>query len=429
MRYCIKGGQIIDPAGGFTGIGDLLIDDGKIQAIDRELPVEDAEQIDATGRIVCPGLIDLHSHLREPGREDKETIASGTKAALKGGFTAVACMANTNPVADSPVIIEFLNQQIKKNGYTKVYPVGAVTKGLKGEELAEMGEMAAAGAVAFSDDGKTIMNSSVLRSAMEYSTLFGLPLLLHEEDPNLVGEGVMHEGYWSMVLGLPGIPSLAEEIMIARDLLIAKFTRAKVHFCHISTKGSVELIRRAKQDGLAVTAEATPHHFSLTDEAVQDYNPAFRVSPPLRSKEDLAEIRQGLKDGTIDAIATDHAPHTLEEKHREFSMAPTGMIGFETALGVAWTELVETGLLTRIQLIELLSVNPARILNRPGGRLKPGDPADVLIFNPDASWEVKADELVSKSKNSPFIGRKLKGKVETVWVDGILKYGHEKFFE
>jgi dihydroorotase len=331
-------------------------------------------------------------------------------------------MANTTPVADSPVVIEYLQQQAKQKGFVKVYPVGAVTKGLKGEELAEMGEMAAAGAVAFSDDGKTITNPAVLRSALEYSTLFNLPILLNEEDPNLAGAGVMHEGYWSTVLGLPGIPALAEDVMVARDLLIAEFTKAKVHFCHVSTKGSVELIRQAKQRGVGVTAEATPHHFSLSDEMLQSYDPLYRVSPPLRSKEDVEAVKQGLKDGTIDAIATDHAPHSREEKHREFSLAPTGMIGFETALGVAWTELVETGCLTPEQLITCMSVNPARILNRPGGSLKVGEAADVLMFNPKQSWQVKAESLVSISKNSPYIGRQLKARIEAVWVDGVLKY-------
>jgi dihydroorotase len=427
MRYCIKGGQIIDPAGGYIGIGDLLIDSGKVLQIGKELSAGGAEKFDATGKIVAPGLIDLHSHLREPGREDEETVASGTKAALKGGFTAIACMANTNPVADNPVVIEYLYQQARQSGYAKVYPVGAVTKGLKGEELAEMGEMAAVGAVAFSDDGKTITNPAVLRSALEYSTLFNLPVLLHEEDPKLAGEGVMHEGYWSTVLGLPGIPALAEDVMVARDLLIAELTKAKIHFCHVSTKGSVELIREAKRRGLRVSAEATPHHLSLTDEAIQSYDPAYRVSPPLRSKEDVDAVKQGLKDGTIDAIATDHAPHSPEEKHREFSLAPTGMIGFETALGVAWTELVAPGFLTPEELIVKMAVNPARILNRPGGSLKPGEPADVIIFNPNQSWIVKEADFVSKSKNSPFIGRELKGKLEAVWVDGVLKYCNERF--
>jgi dihydroorotase len=429
MQYCIKGGQIIDPAGGYNGIGDLLIDSGKIKMVAEQITADGAEIIDAKGKIVTPGLIDMHSHLREPGREDEETVSSGTKAALKGGFTAIACMANTNPIADSPVVIEYLNQQARQNGYVKVYPIGAVTKGLKGEELAEMGEMAAVGAVAFSDDGKTITNSAVLRSAMEYSTLFNIPILLHEEEPKLAGEGVMHEGYWSTILGLPGIPALAEDVMVARDLLIAEFTKAKVHFCHVSTKGSVELIRQAKLRGIAVTAEATPHHFSLTDAAIQGYDPLYRVSPPLRSGEDVEAVKQGLKDGTIDAIATDHAPHSLEEKHREFSLAPTGMIGFETALGVAWTELVETGWLTPEQLVERMAVGPARILNRPGGSLKPGDPADVLIFDPNQLWEVKEADLVSQSKNSPFIGRQLKGKVEAVWVDGALRYFKERFYE
>lgn len=430
MRYCIKAGEIIDPAGGYVGTGDLLIEAGKVTAVGPELPVEDAMVIDAQGKIVCPGLIDLHSHLREPGREDKETIASGTKAALKGGFTAVACMANTTPVADTPVVIEYILNQAQKAGWAKVNPVGAITKGLKGEELAEMGELAEAGAVAFSDDGKTIMNAVVLRSAMEYSNLFGLPLLLHQEDTNLAGNGVMHEGYWSMVLGLPGIPDIAESTIIGRDLALAEFTGAKVHFCHLSAAKSVALLRDFKmRGGVNVTAEATPHHFSLTDDLLQGYDPVYRVSPPLRSNADVEAVKAGLKDGTIDAIATDHAPHTLEEKHREFSLALTGMIGFETALAVAWTELVRGGWLTKTQLVERLSVNPARILNRPGGRLHPGDNADVLMFDPNREWIVTTEDIISKSKNSPFIGQKLIGRVEAVWVDGILKYSNEKFTE
>ncbi|HBF37601.1 MAG TPA: dihydroorotase [Firmicutes bacterium] len=427
MRHCIKGGQIIDPAGGYMGIGDLLMDSGKIIQVAPELSGNEGEIIDARGKMVIPGLIDLHSHLREPGREDEETVASGTKAALKGGFTAIACMANTNPVADNPVVIDYLYHQAKEKGYVKVYPVGAVTKGLQGEELAEMGEMAAAGAVAFSDDGKTITNAAVLRTACEYSTLFNLPILLHEEEPKLAGSGVMHEGYWSTILGLPGIPSLAEDVMTARDLLIAEFTKAKVHFCHVSTKGSVELIRQAKSRGVKVTAEATPHHFSLTDESIQGYDPVYRVSPPLRSAEDVQALKEGLKDGTIDAIATDHAPHTLEEKHREFSLAPTGMIGFETALGVAWTELVETGWLTPEQLVMKMSANPARIINRSGGSLKPGEPADVVLFDPRQDWVLEKSQIVSQSKNSPFIGRRLTGRIEAVWVDGVLKYSKERF--
>lgn len=429
MRYCIKGGEIIDPAGGFNGIGDLLLEGEKVLAVGRELPSEGARVIPAGGKIVCPGLIDLHSHLRQPGREDEETIASGAKAALKGGFTAVACMANTAPAVDNAVIIEFILQQARTGGFAKVYPVGAVTKGLKGEELAEMGEMAAAGAVAFSDDGKTITNTAVFRSALEYSTLFKMPLLLHEEDPNLAGEGVMHEGKWSTILGLPGIPAIAEDTIIARDLLIIESTGATAHFCHLSTQGSVALIKQAKLRGLPVSAEVTPHHLSLTDQALEGYDPVFRVSPPLRTNDDREALKQGLKDGTIDVIATDHAPHSLEEKHREFSLAPTGMIGFETALGIAWRELVEPGYLTKLQLIECLSTKPARILNRPGGRLLPEDPADLLIFNPKQEWTVQKENLISKSKNSPFIGQKLKCQVEMVWVNGILRYEAGNFIE
>lgn len=429
MRYCIKAGEIIDPAGGYVGKGDLLIESGKIAAIGPELPVEDAQMIDAEGKIVCPGLIDVHCHLREPGREDKETIASGTKAAIKGGFTAVACMANTNPVADTPATIGYIRSQAARAGWAKVYPVGAITKGLKGVELAEMGELATAGAVAFSDDGKTVMNAVVLRSAMEYSTMFGLPLLLHQEDPDLAGNGVMHEGYWSMVLGLPGIPDIAESTVIGRDLQIAEMTGARIHLCHLSAARSVALVREAKKRGIRVTAEVTPHHFSLTDAALQDYNPVYRVSPPLRSAADVAALQAGLQDGTIDLIATDHAPHTQEEKHCEFSLALTGMTGLETALAVAWTKLARGGYLSKTQLVERMAVAPARLLNRPGGRLQPGDPADVTIFDPNREWQVTEEDFVSLGHNSPFIGAQLYGRTETVLVDGKLKYCNQKFIE
>jgi dihydroorotase len=425
MQYCIKGGEIIDPAGGFTGIGDLLIEDGKIKAVGRDLPVENAQIISAAGKVVCPGFIDLHSHLREPGREDKETIASGTKAALKGGFTAVACMANTDPVTDNPVIIEYVKRRAADSGYARVYPVGAITKGLKGEELAEMGEMVSAGAVAFSDDGKTLVNPAILRTALEYSKLFNVPLLLHEEEPHLAQSGVMHEGYWSTVLGMSGIPTIAETVMIARDLLIAEYTKGLIHFCHLSCAGSVDLIKQAKERGLEVSAEVTPHHLALIDADLQGYDPAYRVSPPLRSTNDREVLRKGLLDGTIDVIATDHAPHTREEKHREFALAPTGMIGFETALGVVWTELVAANRLSKEDLVRKMSVNPAKILKQPGGRLMPGDPADVIIIDPMREWEVKAEEFVSNSQNSPFVGRKLKGKVQFAWVDGVLKMDDE----
>lgn len=427
MEYCIKNGKIIDPTGGYIGIGDILIKDGKIAAVAKNIQSETAEVFDAKGMLVCPGFIDLHCHLREPGREDKETIASGTKAALKGGFTAVACMANTTPVADNAVVIKYILNQAQTEGFVKVYPVGAISKGLKGEELAEMGEMAAAGAVAFSDDGKTLMNASLLRTALEYASLFDKPVLLHQEDPGLAGNGVMHEGYWSTVLGLPGIPDIAESTVIVRDLEIAEFTGGRVHLCHVSTAKSVELIRRAKERGIKVTAEATPHHLTLTDEIIQSYDPVYRVSPPLRSASDVEAVRMGVQTGTIDIIATDHAPHTLEEKHREFSLAPTGMIGLETALAVVWTELVKKEYLTDIQFVESFSVKPAKILNVAGGSLKPGEVADVVVFDPNREWEVSEADIVSKSKNSPFIGKKLTGKVQSVWVDGMLKYFNEKF--
>ena len=429
MRYCIKGGEIIDPAAGYAGAGDLLVESGKILAVGRDLPAEDAQLIEAAGKVVCPGLIDLHTHLREPGREDEETIASGAKAAVKGGFTAVCCMANTHPVADREVVIQYVLKKAAEAGYARVYPIGAVTKELKGEELAEMGEMAAAGAVAFSDDGKTLTNAAVLRSALEYAKLFGLPILLHEEDPNLAGAGVMNEGYWATVLGMPGIPGIAETVMIARDVQIAEYTGGKVHFCHLSAAGSVALVQEAQKRGLQVSAEVTPHHFGLTDADLQGYDSLFRVSPPLRAAADRDALLQGLQDGIIDAIATDHAPHSREEKHREFALAPTGMIGLETALGVAWTNLVVPGILTKSQLVEKMAVNPARIINRPGGRLQPGDPADITIIDPALCWEVRSADFASRSANSPFIGRKLTGKVTTVFVAGQLKYCNEKFIE
>lgn len=422
MKFCIKGGKIVDPAGGFNGIGDLLVEDGKIVAVGKDIDAVGAELIPAAGKLVLPGLIDLHVHLREPGGEEKETIVSGTRAAAKGGFTAVACMANTNPVADNAVTITYILNQARAAGTIRVYPMGAITKGLKGEELAQMGEMADAGAMAFSDDGKTLMNASVLRSALEYAALFQRPILLHQEDPALAGDGVMHEGYWSTVLGLPGIPDIAEAAIVARDLTIAEYTGGRIHCCHVSTKKSVELIRTAKKRGVKVTAEATPHHLTLTDAMVETFDPAYRVSPPLRSKEDVAALREGLRDGTIDVIATDHAPHTLEEKHQEFSLAPNGMIGLETALAVIWTELVLKGDLTEAQMVEKLAVNPARILNVPGGRLNPGAAADVTLFDPKACWEVQPENFISKSKNSPFIGRKLQGKVESVWIDGVRSF-------
>jgi len=427
MRYCIKGGRIVDPAGDYIGVGDLLIDDGKISAVSRELSPENAKIIRAEGKLIFPGLIDLHCHLREPGREDEETILTGARAALVGGFTAVSCMANTNPVADRATVISYVLTQAQRAAAAKVLPVGAISKGLKGEELAEMGEMADAGAVAFSDDGHTLLNSSLLKTAFEYVSLFNMPLLLHQEDPNLAGNGVMHEGYWSTVLGVPGIPDIAESSLVARDLQIAAYTGGKIHLCHVSAAKTVQLIREAKVGGVQVSAEATPHHLALTDAALENFNSVFRVNPPLRSAADQKALRIGLRDGVIDAIATDHAPHSLEEKHREFSLAAPGMTGLETALAVIWTELVRTGELTETQLIEKMAVNPARILNIGGGSLKPGNPADLLIFDPDYEWEVAADRLISKSRNNPFIGRKLFGKTLSVWVDGNLRYFNESF--
>lgn len=418
MDYCLKNGKIINPNGKYSGIGDVLIKNGKIAAIGEDISADSAEIIDASGKYIFPGLIDMHSHLREPGREDEETIVTGTLAAARGGFTAVACMANTTPVADNAYIVQYVKNKAQSEGSAKVYPIGAITKGLKGEELAELGEMYKAGAVAFSDDGKTLMNSIVMRSALEYTKMFDCPILLHQEDPLLAAGGSMHEGYWSTVLGIPGIPTVAETAVIARDLEIAEYSESQVHFCHVSTKRGVELIRDAKKRGVRVTAEATPHHLTLTDEAIQSFDTDFRVSPPLRSKSDVEALIDGVADGTIDVIATDHAPHTLEEKHCEFAKAPTGMIGFETALSVIWTELVQNGKLTAEQVVERMSVNPAKILKVEGGCLAEGNAADIIIFDPELSWEVIPEQLASKSKNTPYKGRTLQGKVVATWVDG-----------
>ncbi|HWI55303.1 MAG TPA: dihydroorotase, partial [Desulfobacteria bacterium] len=345
MRLLIRGGRVIDPANEFSDIADVLVENGKIKDIGLNLNAAEAEIIDAGGKLVVPGLIDMHVHLREPGLEAKETIATGTRAAAMGGFTGVACMPNTKPVIDNQALVEFIKSRAASAGVVNVFPIGAITKGSDGNELAEIGDMKMAGAAAISDDGHPVMNAQLMRLAMQYAKMFDMTVVSHCEDINLVADGVMNEGYYSTIFGLKGINRLAEELMVAREIMLAELTGARVHIAHISTAGSVELVRQAKRKGLKVTAEATPHHFSLTDEAVGSYDTNTKVNPPLRGEDDVKAVKEGLRDGTIDVIATDHAPHAQEEKDVEYNYAPFGMVGLETAVGLAFRELVEPGIL------------------------------------------------------------------------------------
>jgi dihydroorotase len=415
----IRGGRVIDPSRSTDGEADVLIEEGKITAVGRgvEAP-EGATIIDAKGKVVAPGLIDLHVHLREPGQEDLETVASGAMAAAAGGFSAVCAMPNTDPVTDNQAAIGFIVSQAQRAGKARVYPIGAVTLGQRGEQMAEFGELVGAGAVAVSDDGKPVASSHMMRTALEYARTFGIPVANHCEEMSLAEGGAMHEGLVSTRLGLKGIPAAAEEIMVARDIILAELTGGHVHLCHMSTRGSVELIRRGKEKGIRVTAEATPHHFSLTHERCADYDTNAKMNPPLREAEDVEAIRQGLRDGTIDVIASDHAPHHYDAKEREFDHAPNGIIGLETALGVAIRDLVESGVLTLPELINRMSTQAARIFNLPGGTLAVGAPADVVVFDPTERWTVKPADFYSKSRNTPYTGTELVGRTHQTVVRG-----------
>jgi dihydroorotase len=414
----IRGGRVIDPARKADEPADVYLLDGKVEGVGRNLGTPPgAMVVDATGQVVAPGLIDVHVHLREPGQEDLETVATGAMAAAAGGFSAVCAMPNTDPVCDNQGVVGFVKAQAQRAGKARVYPIGAISLGQNGQQLAEFGELVGAGAVAVSDDGKPVASSHLMRTALEYARTFGIPVADHCEDPTLAG-GAMHEGLVSTRLGLKGIPAAAEEIMVARDLLLAEFTGGHIHLCHMSTRGSVDLIRRAKERGVRVTAEACPHHFSLTHEACEGYDTNAKMNPPLREPEDRAAIRQALKDGTIDVIATDHAPHHYDAKEREFDDAPNGIIGLETALGLAVTELVGTGLLTLPELVARMSTTPAKIFGLPGGTLAPGSPADVTVFDPAVEWTVRPQEFFSRSRNTPFAGRRLTGRATVTIVRG-----------
>ena len=417
MKLLVKGGRLIDPDSGLDGVSDLLIEEGRIAAIGKKISAEGAEVIQARGRVVAPGLIDMHVHLREPGREDEETVRTGTRAAARGGFTSVACMPNTDPVIDNQGMVKFIYSQAKKTGLVSVFPIGSITKGLGGEELAEIGELKESGVVAISDDGKPVENSEVMRRALEYAKMFNLVVISHCEDKNLKGEGVMHEGYFSTVLGLPGIPAAAEEVMVARDLELVELSGGCLHIAHVTTRRSIEMIRQAKSRGVRVTCETAPHYFSLTDEAVKDFDTNTKMNPPLRTEKDVEAIKGGLQDGTIDVIATDHAPHTIVEKEVEYDLAPFGIIGLETALPLV-LKLVEEGSLTLGEALAKMSRNPAKILRLKKGTLTVGADADITIINLDKEVTVDADEFESRSKNSPFLGWKLKGAAAVTIVGG-----------
>jgi dihydroorotase len=418
MNMLIKGGRVIDPAQGTDEVLDVLVQDGKIAKIGKNLKGE-GEVIDAAGKIVTPGFIDLHVHLRDPGQEYKEDIVTGTRAAAAGGFTSVACMPNTNPVNDSKAITLYIRNKAREEGFVNVFPVGAVTKGSKGESLAEMGELKDAGCLAVSDDGKPVASGELMRRAMEYSRPFGLVVISHAEDLSIVGEGVMNDGFVATEIGLKGIPWVAEDAAVARDVMLAEFTGARLHVAHVSTKGAVEIVRQAKKRGVKVTCEATPHHFTLTDEAVRGYNTNAKMNPPLRGAEDVAAVRAGLADGTIDAIATDHAPHHIDEKNVEFNIALNGIVGLETALPLT-LKLVEEKVLPLADAVARLTIGPARALGIPRGTLEPGAPADVTVIDPDLAWTVEPAKLQSKSKNTPFGGWQMKGAAVYTVVGGKL---------
>ena len=414
MKLHLKSGHVLDPLKGIDTVTDMLIVDGRIERIGASLSSDTSyELIDLKNKIIAPGFIDMHVHLREPGFEHKETIETGCASAAAGGFTAVCCMPNTNPAIDEESVARYVQEEGRRatGGLVDVYPIAAASKGRKGEELSPMAELAKAGAVAFSDDGAPIASAELLRRIFEYSSMYRLPIIQHAEEPTMTKNGLMNEGFESTKLGMPGIPPIAEELMIERDIVLLRYIpRAKYHVAHISTAGSLECVRRAKLEKLNVTCEAAPHHFTLSDEAVKSFDTNLKMSPPLRTKTDVQAIKEALRDGIIDVIATDHAPHTIDEKEVEFAQAPFGIVGLETAIGLSITELVHQKYLTLMQLIEKLSVNPRRILSLPKIHIQEGEKANLTLLDPDIQWTVDIQSFRSKSKNSPFHGRTLKGK-------------------
>lgn len=423
MSLLIKNGRVIDPSSRTDETLDILIENGKIKAISPRIDLKEAEIIDASRLVVAPGFIDMHVHLREPGEEHKEDIATGSLAAARGGFTSICCMPNTRPPNDNSGITEYIITEARKRAVVNIYPVAAITRGLAGEELTDMADLSQAGAIAFSDDGQPVANSLVMRRALEYSLLLDKLIIDHCEDKNLSMGGVMHEGEISLRLGLSGMPAAAEEIMIARDIILAQLTRARLHVAHLSTKGGIELVRLAKKKGIPVTAEVTPHHLILSDENLVNYNPNFKVNPPLRSAEHRQALLEGLKDGTIDVIATDHAPHTPEEKDVEFDLAPFGLIGLETAVSLMLDRFVHKNIISLERLIDLMSCRPAQLLGlKNKGRIAPGADADLTILNLRQEVVIDVERFASKSRNCPFHGWKLKGAVAFTIVGGKIVY-------
>jgi dihydroorotase len=417
----IRGGRLLDPSTDRDEVVDLLIENDKIAAVGPGLSAEDCEIIEAKGKWVAPGFIDLHVHLREPGQEYKEDLASGGRAAVAGGFTSVCCMANTHPVNDDPSVTKYILDRAAKDSPARIYPIAAATRGLKGEVMTEMAALREAGAVAFSDDGAVIMDAAVMRHVLEYSKLVDAPVSIHAEDCGLRGDGVINEGPVSTRLGLPGNPTEAEEIHVARDIRLAAMTGARLHVGHVSAAGSVDLIRQAKEDGLQVTAEVTPHHLALTDEETLGFDTSTKMAPPLRAAKDVAALRQALVDGVIDCIATDHAPHAVYEKDTEFTAAPCGVLGFETAFAVV-SDMVRTGEITPLELMRRMSTTPAQLFDLQGGSLAEGDVADLVLIDPEAVWHYDPAEGFSKSRNSPWAGQDLTGQVVMTFVDGKLVF-------
>ena len=406
MNLLIRNGRVVDPASGTDAVQDIWVADGRIHKVGRSLKAPaDVAVVDAAGKVVCPGFIDIHVHLREPGFEYKETIASGTRAAAAGGFTAVACMANTFPVNDNRAVTDYILARAKVEGVVRVYPIGAVTRNLEGKQLAELAELAEAGCVAFSDDGRCVMNAELYRRAMEYALPFGVPVISHAEDCHLAHDGAMNEGLVSTELGLAGQPAAAEDVMVARDIILAELTGAHLHVAHISTAGAVRLVREARARGVRVTAEVTPHHLLLTDEAARSYDSNCKMAPPLRGKRDVEACREALVDGTIDCVATDHAPHALSDKEGEFAEAANGVVGLETAVPLLLDRLVRPGLVDLPTLVARLSTGPARLLNLPGGSLAPGAAADITILDLERAWTVDPAKFSSRGRNTPFAGQ------------------------
>ncbi len=422
MKLLLKNARVVDPSFRLDARMDILIEDGKIRSCASGLkPQPGVEILDLAGLIALPGLVDMHTHLREPGFEYKETIATGSAAAVAGGFTSIACMPNTKPVNDNRSITEFTRRKAAEADLANVYPIGAVSLGSEGRQMTEFWDLKEAGVVALSDDGQPVMDAALMRRAMEYASSLDLPVIQHCEDKNLSAGGLMNEGYYSTLLGLPGIPAAAEEVIAGRDILLAEYTGTRIHIAHVSTAGTVRLIREAKKRGIAVTAETAPHYFTLTDESLQGYDTNYKVSPPLRNEADRAAIREGLADGTLDAIACDHAPHGRTDKEVEFEYAANGISGLETSLGLSMA-LVHEGVLTLSGLAAAMSWNPARILNLPKGTLAQGADADITVIDPDLPWTVDVRSFASRGKNSPFSGHALKGRAVLTIVGGRIKY-------